>query len=87
MTKPSSLAALWMLQPKCLPVLNQAEISLMLCGHTHRYQLIEPNNAVKFPILINSFNTSLKMDADQQKITVQRKDTKGEEVSKYLIMK
>ena len=72
---------------KILPVLNQAGISLMLCGHTHRYQLIEPNNEVKFPILINSVNTALKIDADQQKITVQRIDTKGKEVSRYLIGK
>ena len=59
----------------------------MLCGHTHRYQLIEPNDEVKFPILINSVNTALKIDADQQKITVQRIDTKGKEVSRYLIVK
>ncbi len=72
---------------KILPVLNQAGISLMLCGHTHRYQLIEPNDEVKFPILINSVNTALKIDADQQKITVQRIDTKGKEVSRYLIVK
>ncbi len=72
---------------KILPVLNQAGISLMLCGHTHRYQLIEPNNEVKFPILINSFNTVLEINADQQKITVERKDTKGKEVSRYLFGK
>ncbi len=72
---------------KILPVLNQAGISLMLCGHTHRYQLIEPDNEVKFPILINSFNTVLKIDADQQKLTVERKNTKGKEVSRYLIVK
>lgn len=69
---------------KILPVLNQAGISLMLCGHTHRYQLIEPNNEVKFPILINSFNTALKIDADQQKITVERKNTKGKEVNRLV---
>ena len=72
---------------KILPVLNQAGISLMLCGHTHRYQLIEPNNEVKFPILINSINTVLEINADQQKITVERKNTKGKEVSRYLIAK
>lgn len=72
---------------KILPVLNQAGISLMLCGHTHRYQLIEPNNEVKFPILINSVNTVLEINADQQKITVERKNTKGKEVSRYLIAK
>jgi len=72
---------------KILPLLNQAGISLMLCGHTHRYQLIEPNNEVKFPILINSINTVLEINADQQKITVERKNTKGKEVSRYLIAK
>ncbi len=72
---------------KILPVLNQAGISLMLCGHTHSYQLIEPNNEVKFPILINSVNTVLEINANQQKITVERKNTKGKEVSRYLIVK
>lgn len=43
------------IRKKFLPVLNEAGISVMLCGHTHRYKFIEPRSGeLSFPILINS---------------------------------
>jgi len=69
---------------KILPVLNQAGISIMLCGHTHRYQYIEPNDAeLKFPILINSVNNVLEINADQQKMIIERKNTSGKELNNF----
>lgn len=69
---------------KMLPVLNSAGINLMLCGHTHAYRYIEPDQSeLKFPILINGTNTALKVDVDANTLIVRRLNTKGVEMNKF----
>jgi predicted MPP superfamily phosphohydrolase len=43
---------------KFVPELNKLGIDLMLCGHLHEYVYAEPNEQVKFPVLVNS-NTGI----------------------------
>lgn len=63
---------------KILPVLKNQGITAMICGHTHRYQYIEPDGEeLDFPVIINAHTTSLEVDATQEKFTVLRKDTQG----------
>ncbi len=63
---------------KLLPVLNNQGITAMICGHTHRYSFIEPDNAVHdFPVIINAHNSALEIKATPAKVTVTRKDVEG----------
>ena len=45
---------------KFVPLLNEAGIDLMLCGHLHKHVQREANQQIKFPILINSNNAIVK---------------------------
>lgn len=63
---------------KILPVLKNQGITAMICGHTHRYQYIEPDGKdLDFPVIINAHTTSLEVDANRDSFTVIRKDTGG----------
>lgn len=55
-----------------LPLLNEAGIDLMLCGHEHRYSFLpEGENGAKFPILVNDNKSYVRCDVAPQKITLQ----------------
>ena len=75
------------LQRKFLPILNNANIDIMLCGHTHQYSYIEPNNLVSFPILINDNETYLDVKVGKNEMKILVKDPKGTEVNKVIIKK
>ena len=75
------------LQHKFLPILNNANIDIMLCGHTHQYSYIEPNNLVSFPILINDNETYLDVKVGKNEMKILVKDPKGTEVNKVIIKK
>ena len=55
------------------PILNNANISVMLSGHTHKYSYNTPEQTgATFPILVNGNSTALKanVNADGIKIDV-----------------
>lgn len=63
---------------KILPVLKNKGITAMICGHTHNYKYIEPDNEeLDFPVIINAHNTSLDVQADMEQMIILRKDTSG----------
>lgn len=66
---------------KFVPVLNEARIDVMLCGHYHQskqtYYYHEPSPRVKFPVLINECVTALRGDADAEKLSVEIKTAEG----------
>ncbi len=68
-----------------LPVLNRADIDLMLCGHTHDYQFIEKGAAagVDFPVLINDDENCLDITADGHAITVVVKGLTGNRITTH----
>lgn len=45
---------------KFVPLLNEAKVDIMLCGHLHRHIKKEPEANIKFPILINSNEAVVK---------------------------
>lgn len=75
------------LQRKFLPILNNADVDIMLCGHNHRYEYIEPNNLVSFPILINDNETYLDVKANQQAMEILVKDQEGKKMHQITIKK
>ncbi|MDD2474346.1 MAG: metallophosphoesterase family protein [Dysgonamonadaceae bacterium] len=75
------------LQRKFLPILNSADVDIMLCGHTHNYEYIKPNNITSFPILINDNETYLDVKVNQKEMELLVKDPKGTEMHKVVIQK
>ncbi len=62
-----------------LPLLNNADISVMLCGHTHKYSFntTPAKSNATFPILVNAHNTALKAHVNGEGITVEVVDMDG----------
>ena len=69
---------------KILPVLRNQSITAMICGHTHRYQYIQPDGIEHdFPIIINAHTTSLEADVTGSKMVILRKDTEGKTLNRF----
>lgn len=61
-----------------VPLLNEAGIDVMLCGHTHRYRYVERGERGNdFPILINSNNERLDVEASASRIAIDVVDGAG----------
>ena len=59
------------------PLLNKADIDLVLCGHTHQFTHIKPNeHENSYPIIIGAPQTSIRVDVtkEQLKVTTTNKD-------------
>lgn len=72
---------------KFIPLLNKADVDIMLCAHLHRYVRNEPKEGVKFPIIVNSNNTLLKAEAQPGKLSIKILDLEGKEVDKLTLNK
>lgn len=62
-----------------MPILNKAKVDLLVCGHTHRFSLIEVKpGEYNFPVIINDNNSIsyFKVNADGVHVTTY--NTKGE---------
>ena len=60
-----------------LPILNEAGIDVMFSGHTHRYGFMEPNEKVRFPILINDNQSYIRCNVTADKIKAEIVGPKG----------
>lgn len=60
-----------------LPILNEAGIDVMFSGHTHRYGFREPNEKVRFPILINDNQNYIRCNVTADKIKAEIVGPKG----------
>lgn len=55
----------WMVNQLYVPVLNEAGVDLMLCGHQHRHYYHEMNyGGCRFPVLVNANKNKVRIDAD-----------------------
>jgi len=74
------------IKQKFLPILNNANISIMLCGHMHTYKYYEPiKNELNFPVFLNAANTCLEVTADENRMVIQDKDTRGKVLNTHVI--
>ena len=55
---------------KFVPVLNEAKIDLLLCGHTHRFGFQAITQGYDFPMLINSNNAVVTIDAEDKGLRI-----------------
>lgn len=70
---------------KWVPVLNDAGVQVMLSGHEHRHRIIQPNAAVKFPVIVNSNNNILKAKISGQEARFSIFDPGGKKVDELVI--
>ena len=71
-----------------VPILNEASVDIMLCGHYHRYQWIpDGSRATNFPILVNSNRDKLVVKADRRGIDIDVVNTGGEVIKRHRIDK
>lgn len=73
------------------PLLNAAKVDMVLCGHTHRYVIHQPNEgANKYPLIVgggptDGKRTITRITANSQKLEAIMLDDKGTEVGRYLV--
>lgn len=71
-----------------IPVLNNAGIDLMLCGHNHKHSYIEKGTAnINFPVLINSNLWRTDVNVTSSGIQVKFVDVSGNSMKTYFIKK
>jgi predicted phosphodiesterase len=63
---------------KFTPVLNEMGIDLMIAGHLHADEYHEPDETVKYPVLVNSNNgiVEASVEGGSMKVAVRHKDGK-----------
>jgi predicted phosphodiesterase len=68
------------------PILNEADIDLVISGHTHRFERIEPRvDMNNFPILILGRDMMLKTEVSSKQLSLSIKDTDGKVVDEFNI--
>ena len=72
---------------KFVPILNEANVDVMLCAHTHRYSKSEPDSNIKFPIVINAHRTALKGITKDNQLELVIKELDGKVVDRVVIKK
>jgi Icc-related predicted phosphoesterase len=66
------------------PILNNANITVMLSGHTHKYSYNTPDKTdAEFPILVNGNETALKANTSAEGIKVDVVNTEGAVVKSH----
>jgi Icc-related predicted phosphoesterase len=65
---------------KFVPLLNEAKMDVMLCGHLHKYIHQQPGNGVNFPVIVNSNNTVVRAEGNAATLNLKIINEKGEQV-------
>lgn len=72
---------------KFVPLLNEANIDIMLCGHLHRHVKNEPNAQVKFPVLANANEAVVKGKITKNELSLDIIGLDGKQVDRINIKK
>jgi predicted phosphohydrolase len=74
------------LRETLLPVLNEANVTAMFSGHTHRYSYNKPEpEKINFPVLVNSNNAVIKCDIINGKVKASIITADGNKPSELLL--
>lgn len=68
---------------KFVPILNKAQINLMICGHLHTYIYRERNDTVNFPILVNHNREMISIQANKKQMDIHISNSKGKQVKTF----
>ncbi len=72
-------------EDKFIPLLNEAGIQAMFCGHLHRYIRKDATAGQNFPIVVNSNNTVVKAHTAPEGIKVEIRNEQGGLVDSLVI--
>lgn len=68
------------------PVLNKADIDLLLCGHTHKFAHIKPDEQQNpYPIIIGAPDTSIRIDVSKEKLKITVTQIDGQTLDTFCI--
>ena len=70
---------------KFVPILNDANVDIMLSAHLHRLLNQKPNDEIKFPVLANGNRTVLKGIANNNQLELVIKDLDGKVVVQMML--
>ncbi len=61
------------------PILNRANVDLLVCGHLHpdTYTFLDATEEATFPTLVQGYNSALRMEVAEGKITLKVVDENG----------
>lgn len=70
-----------------LPLLNKADVDVMMSGHTHRYSYREKGTSGgnEFPILVNSNNDRVDVKVTKSRIEMKVVDATGKQLHQHVI--
>lgn len=72
---------------KFVPLLNEAKVDVMLCGHLHKYVNQQPANGINFPVIVNSNTSVVRAEADANLLNLKIVSEKGEQIDLIQIRK
>ena len=72
---------------KLVPVLNSANVDIMLCAHLHEHVKREPNEQAKFPILANGNEAVIKSKVSKNELILDVIGLNGKQIDKIVIRK
>lgn len=69
------------------PILNEAGVDVMVCGHLHRHLLVQPGkeSGAKFPVIINSNVDVIEASADDHSLELSVKNGNGQEILHHTV--
>jgi acid phosphatase type 7 len=68
------------------PVLQGANVDLMISAHTHRNTFYEAGKSgFGYPVLVNSNNSFVEVEADLKEIKAHVKDVTGKQLAEYIV--
>lgn len=73
------------LRNKFVPILNRSGAQIMLSGHMHKHEILQPDNTVNFPIIINSNVNLIKANLDNKQGSFKIYNQEGKLVEELLI--
>ena len=60
------------------PILNDSGIDLLICGHTHRFAILQADEEHNYPIVIGAKDTIIKVFSSQNELTVYVLESDGQ---------
>ncbi len=60
------------------PIFNDSGIDLLICGHTHRFAILQPDNEHHYPIVIGAKDTIFKVHVSGDKLTLDVLESDGQ---------
>ncbi len=60
------------------PIFNDSEIDLLICGHTHRFAILQADEDHNYPIVIGGRDTLIKVRVSKSELTVDVLESDGQ---------